>query len=238
MAFLAFLSIPWIIAAFAMSIVIAWCMYDSPEEDAFVPNPRYGVLNRGAPHGLGALICAAIFVVAWWIAGDFKDAASTIFNAWVTALIYLSAHLVVGAGYALYRWKRWFMPRWEKRYLSFKRSFLSNSGIDGTEIPDSLRAKWMTHLERSEYGRRVGHPGDPVEFEVQLVPTVSNYKWWIGSWIIWWPWSAASYFFHDFVLDLANWAYLCIKGLLEKIAFAQMRKYDNDIVRPAKTENV
>lgn len=149
---------------------------------------------------VGAFIAMTVFgtvpIVAWATG-----------HPWLTAGI-LGAYLLIGGPITgVLRWFTFVHDELEKYELA-KRSWLRSHDVDGPDMPENLRLKWLQHVEslfswikitgevdttrQPVYDRGRAGPiiWDPATIKIkQSFPKAWDYKSRIVTWMAYWPWT-------------------------------------------------
>lgn len=219
-----FMSLPWLIGVTAMFGGMSWCMFDRPQENAFKPRASEWDLTNNVATGMGATACLVVFMLLWFFFGDLRPTLSSVLSHYVYLLFGIAGYLLIGAGNVAWRWWWWFMPKWDKNYTAFKKSWLETNNIPGNSIPAERVEEYKHYLMNSSYTA-----GSGVNKRIQLEPEIGAYKTWIINWLVWWPGSIASYALHDIVLDIVNGVYRSIVSTLRRLAYFRMAKHNDEL---------
>lgn len=187
------------------------------------------------------LIGLETILLLLWIEWEYSGWAT--FSLIVTALLfqfnginifsYVTANpSIIGYGAAFYlaAGTIWSIVKWffftrmmRERYDDFKTNFLLNKHVEGTSIPEDLKADFKESLEnigRYSYGNN--------ENKIEIRPQVNQHKAQIYLWMVYWPWSMIWTIINDPVRRVFRWIYTQIRATLQAISDHVWKGTEND----------
>ncbi len=155
--------------------------------------------------------------------GDFNIVSAAVHNPGTAAMV-AGGYFLAGTVWSVVKW--WFFVRnCREEYDERKTEFLRQNGVEGTAVPDALKAKWKETLGYG-LGRRGSRLGEDV------IPKASQHKGRITTWMCYWPWSMVWTIINDPVKRLFKQIYLQIQGLLQSISNRAFRGVEDDLREP------
>lgn len=141
--------------------------------------------------------------------------------------LYIAGYLVVGAGWAIFKWWRYVVNLVEK-YNDHKIHFLKSRGIKGTVIPDELKADWARQTN-DRYDRYMSSPIKVGSHGI-VPPDPNDHKEEIYLWITFWPWSVLWFVLDEPVRKTVRAIYRGIRNSLVRISEHAFRGTKADFV--------
>lgn len=163
---------------------------------------------------------------ALYFLGDFNVVTAALRNPGLTAGI-IGGYFVAGTAWSVAKW--WFfVRRCREDYDKLKATFLRQNGIEGSAIPDNLKAKWKESLtSHYRYGSERRY-----SFSNGVIPKASDHKSRIMTWMCYWPWSMVWTLINDPVKRLFKQIYLQIAGMLQRISNSVFSGVEDDLREP------
>lgn len=162
--------------------------------------------------------------LALHLLGDF-NILTALRNDPTTVGLVVLGYFAAGTIWAVGKW--WFfVKRLRRQYEKSKRAFLEENGLQGSIVPDQLKAEWSRHADRIRVGYGRHH------YLCGCAPKVSDHKGQVLGWMIYWPWSLVWTIINDPVIRLFKWIYRQIQGLLQGISDRAFRGVEDDFRQP------
>lgn len=173
--------------------------------------------------GWATFTMIATFAALYFL-GDFNVVAAALHNPAMTAA-FVGGYFAAGTAWSVAKW--WFfVRRCREDYDKQKIAFLRQNGIEGTVIPDALKAKWKENLGYNYGGRNSYRRGENV------IPKAGDHKSRIMTWMCYWPWSMVWTLINDPVKRVFKQIYLQIQGIMQSISNRAFRGVEDDLREP------
>jgi hypothetical protein len=138
----------------------------------------------------------------------------------------VAGYFVAGTIWSVAKWWFFLKDRREK-YDELKAEFLRNNGVQGTVIPEKLRAPW-----RLQAASLTDHRGYGSASAESIIPKARNHKGKILTWMTYWPWSMVWTLINDPVKKLFRQIYRSIQNLMQSISDRVFRGVEDDLREP------
>lgn len=138
---------------------------------------------------------------------------------------YIGLYFVAGTLWSIVKWGL-FVREERAKYDDFKARFLKDNKVQGEDIPDELKDKYLDQLSR-HYG---------YSYMDHVKPSPTTHKARILTWMTYWPWSALWTILNDPIRKAFTHIYYRISVLLQKMSDAAFKGTEKDFTPPPKSD--
>jgi len=225
--FVAF-SWPWYALLGGWSLAMLYSLYDDATSECELRIWPSAALTAGLVAALVAL-------------GDFRPWELSLDSLWSLAAI-AGAYLAIGSAWAGFFWFVPFLNRRKAEYEKVRDAWLESKSLPPGVVPEANRESLRNFLVDLSVYRSVGpneypyrgalngkNPNGSRIYDVKLWPSWKDNKARVASWLLWWPWSAISFFAWDFLREIFNAAFASVSQWMDGLSRRRFAQFDGDI---------
>lgn len=187
------------------------------------------IISVEKEHGVGAVICFAVYFAAIHLFGDATLLQSA-GSHWEWLIAASVLYFVIGAGWSLGKWFLWNRQKAIEcmdNYCAVRQAFLRDKlGVgptkaeitEKTAVPDDLRDNWTSYIEeRHEVSGFKREDGIRIDIDF-TVPRAQEHKSRITMWMSFWPASAAFTLTRDPIKNICTGIYNHLADKYQELA--------------------